>query len=205
MRSHLVRLLTFVVSAAMIALFGWVGAGIATAAPPGAGGKNTVQVTGTGPNGEKFTGQFTAKSAQADQSAPTGVALVGDLTGQLMPAQAQGPKPGQGPGTGPGRGNVSQQNVAMPVANISVPQQGEGVAAQQAVCNVLDLTLGPLDLNLLGLIVHLDTVHLVIDADPNGGLLGSLLCGLAGGPSGPAPVQTIIDLLNQILGILGGL
>jgi hypothetical protein len=57
---------------------------------------------------------------------------------------------------------------------------------------VLDLTLGPLDLNLLGLMVHLgggasgnDPLHLTITADPTKGLLGSLLCGLAGGlPTG---------------------
>jgi hypothetical protein len=54
-----------------------------------------------------------------------------------------------------------------------------------AICNVLDLTLGPLDLNLLGLMVHLDTVHLVITADSNGGILGSLLCSLAGGTASP--------------------
>jgi hypothetical protein len=46
---------------------------------------------------------------------------------------------------------------------------------------VLDLVLGPLDLNLLGLMVHLDKVHLVITADSEGGILGSLLCSLAGG------------------------
>jgi hypothetical protein len=49
------------------------------------------------------------------------------------------------------------------------------------ICDVLELELGPLDLNLLGLIVHLDKVHLVITADSEGGLLGSLLCSLAGG------------------------
>ena len=53
------------------------------------------------------------------------------------------------------------------------------------ICTVLDLVLGPLDLNLLGLIVHLDRVQLRITADPAGGLLGSLLCGLAGGPVPP--------------------
>jgi hypothetical protein len=54
-----------------------------------------------------------------------------------------------------------------------------------ATCSVLDLTLGPLDLNLLGLMVHLSKVHLVVTADPAGGLLGSLLCSLAGGvPTG---------------------
>jgi hypothetical protein len=54
-------------------------------------------------------------------------------------------------------------------------------AAPMVICPVLDLTLGPLDLNLLGLMVHLDKVHLVITADSQGGLLGQLLCGLAGG------------------------
>jgi hypothetical protein len=54
------------------------------------------------------------------------------------------------------------------------------IESAQRICPVLDLTLGPLDLNLLGLMVHLDTVHLSITADSNGGLLGSLLCSLAG-------------------------
>jgi hypothetical protein len=53
------------------------------------------------------------------------------------------------------------------------------------ICPVLDLAVGPLDLNLLGLMVHLDRVHLVITADSTGGILGSLLCSLAGGaPAG---------------------
>jgi hypothetical protein len=56
-----------------------------------------------------------------------------------------------------------------------------GAISPMAICKVLDLTLGPLDLNLLGLMVHLDTVHLVITADSEGGILGSLLCSLAGG------------------------
>ena len=49
-------------------------------------------------------------------------------------------------------------------------------------CRVLDLVLGPLHLNLLGLIVDLNTVHLQITADPNGGILGSLLCSLTNKP-----------------------
>jgi hypothetical protein len=55
------------------------------------------------------------------------------------------------------------------------------------VCTILDLTLGPLDLNLLGLMIHLDVVHLKITAVPGGGILGDLLCSLAGGPSPPPP------------------
>ena len=50
------------------------------------------------------------------------------------------------------------------------------------ICTVLDLPIGPLDLNLLGLLVHLDRTELRVTADPNGGILGSLLCALSGGP-----------------------
>jgi hypothetical protein len=46
-------------------------------------------------------------------------------------------------------------------------------------CSVLDLLLGPLHLNLLGLVVDLNQVHLTVTADPAGGVLGSLFCGLA--------------------------
>ena len=61
--------------------------------------------------------------------------------------------------------------------------------AQQAgqICQILDLVLGPLDLNLLGLRIHLDRVHLTITARQGGGILGDLLCSLAGGPSPPPP------------------
>jgi hypothetical protein len=46
-------------------------------------------------------------------------------------------------------------------------------------CSVLDLILGPLHLDLLGLVVDLNQVHLTVTADPTGGVLGSLFCGLA--------------------------
>ena len=55
------------------------------------------------------------------------------------------------------------------------------------ICTILDLTLGPLDLNLLGLMVHLDQVHLLITADSEGGILGSLLCPGIGGGGGGSP------------------
>ncbi len=48
-------------------------------------------------------------------------------------------------------------------------------------CEILDLTLGPLDLDLLGLQVHLDQINLQITAQPGpGNLLGNLLCAVAG-------------------------
>jgi hypothetical protein len=52
-------------------------------------------------------------------------------------------------------------------------------AATGPTCPVLNLILGPLHLNLLGLVVDLNQVHLTITAEPTGGVLGSLFCGLA--------------------------
>ncbi|HEY4452330.1 MAG TPA: hypothetical protein VGN13_12145 [Solirubrobacteraceae bacterium] len=46
-------------------------------------------------------------------------------------------------------------------------------------CPILNLVLGPLHLDLLGLVVDLNQVHLTVNAEPNGGVLGSLFCGLA--------------------------
>ena len=73
---------------------------------------------------------------------------------------------------------LNQQGVAQ--FRVQVAQQLQQAPGQ--ICTILDLVLGPLDLNLLGLMIHLDVVHLTITADPNGGILGSLLCSLAGGP-----------------------
>ena len=50
-------------------------------------------------------------------------------------------------------------------------------------CSIVDLLLGPLHLELLGLIVDLNQIHLQITADPNGGILGNLLCSIAPPPT----------------------
>ncbi len=76
-----------------------------------------------------------------------------------------------------------------------------------AACDILNLVLGPLDLNVLGLEVHLKQVVLDIIATPGPGqLLGNLLCAVAGlldgGPLAGLLGQ-LVGLLNQILGQLG--
>lgn len=76
-------------------------------------------------------------------------------------------------------------------------------ATPGASCDILDLTLGPLDLNLLGLQVHLDQVVLNISAQPGpGNLLGNLLCSVAGLLDNGGPLGQIAGLLNRILGQL---
>jgi hypothetical protein len=59
----------------------------------------------------------------------------------------------------------------------------QGQASAPGPCQVVDLVLGPLHLDLLGLIVDLNQIHLQITADPNGGILGSLLCSITNQPT----------------------
>jgi hypothetical protein len=69
-------------------------------------------------------------------------------------------------------------------------------------CTILDLTLGPLDLNLLGLMVHLNQVHLTITGQTGpGNLLGNLLCGLANALNGGGPLGQLANLLNRLFGL----
>ena len=71
-------------------------------------------------------------------------------------------------------------------------------------CDILHLVLGPLDLNLLGLVVHLDQVVLDITAQSGAGnLLGNLLCAVAGLLDGGLNLNSVARLLNRILSILG--
>ena len=77
-------------------------------------------------------------------------------------------------------------------------------------CNVLNLVLAPLDLNILGLQVHLNRVVLNIVAQTGAGqLLGNLLCFVAGLLDGGSPLSDLLGrvtgLLNRILGALGAL
>jgi hypothetical protein len=140
----------------------------------------TVPITGTFTDALGGTGTFAGTfdiSRFAVQDG--GLVAVGTLTGTLTDS------------AGTVLGTVTRQ--------ITLP-----VDIAQATCQILDLTLGPLDLDLLGLVVHLDQVHLNITAESGpGNLLGNLLCGIAGLLDSNAPLNTITRLLNQLLGLFG--
>ena len=77
------------------------------------------------------------------------------------------------------------------------------IGTPQASCEILHLELGPLDLNLLGLMIHLDRIVLDITAQPGpGNLLGNLLCAIANLLNNNGPLGAIAALLNQLLGQL---
>ena len=90
------------------------------------------------------------------------------------------------------------RTVTLPVSTTSVK------AAKTAGCGILHLELGPLDLDLLGLVVHLDRVVLDLTAVPGAGnLLGNLLCSVVNLLNTGGPLTQIASLLNQILALLG--
>jgi hypothetical protein len=167
-------------------------AGDAVAAAQNAGLVQDVQavdVTGT----PQFAGQFTLERFKSQQGV---LYAVGRLEGML------------------GERFVSKR-VSWPVTGAAASEVAggpQGFAAPQQVptpgaCSILTLTLGPLDLNLLGLRVALNQVNLLIEAIPDpGNLLGNLLCTVAGlldGGLGGGPLAglltSITNLLNAIL------
>jgi hypothetical protein len=101
--------------------------------------------------------------------------------------------------------------VAMPIvrpdanaAPSAGPSAAPGDVTAMEVCNILNLVLGPLDLNLLGLEVHLNQVILdIVAVTGAGNLLGNLLCAIVGLLDGGGAAAQIVTLLNQLLAVLG--
>lgn len=79
-------------------------------------------------------------------------------------------------------------------------------------CPILDLSLAPIHLNLLGLNVDTSAICLDISANPAGGLLGQLLCNVANLLNGGGNLANILNglgndlqtLLNGLAGLLNG-
>jgi hypothetical protein len=103
-------------------------------------------------------------------------------------------------------------NVAWPVANASGSPVADAAAACDSAaetaqaCDILNLVLGPLHLDLLGLVVDLNQVILNITATTGAGdLLGNLLCAITGLLDAGSLGQQVVNLLNQLVGVLAGL
>ena len=145
----------------------------ATAAPPSGGSALTVPIS-FAQSGGLLNGVFTITSFAVNSSRQ--LVANGTFTGTAVV------------------GGVAQTVTDTPA---STPLQAAGT------CRILDLTLGPLHLDLLGLVVDLNQVHLTITAQQGpGNLLGNLLCAVAhllDSNASPTALQQIINLLNQIV------
>ncbi|GAC1318005.1 MAG: hypothetical protein NVSMB25_06730 [Thermoleophilaceae bacterium] len=79
--------------------------------------------------------------------------------------------------------NANIRNNPLRPLSFTVPLSPKvAVRSAATTCPVLDLVLGPLNLNLLGLVVDLQKVHLTITAARGQGALGDLFCTLADQP-----------------------
>jgi hypothetical protein len=106
--------------------------------------------------------------------------------------------------TGKAKGSkkVTKTNVRMP-ATTSTGAQKAQLPPIPGACQVLNLVLGPINLNLLGLSVRTNQINLRIDAVPGAGnLLGNLLCGITNLLN---PATTPLSQLAQILSALTAL
>ena len=164
-------------------LLGSVAAEVAQAQP--AQSFRNVPLTGHASNGRTFTGTFTVKRFITRHGRTF---ALGTLRGHIA-----------------GGKRVPAHSVRIPIA-VNAPATGAAHAA--ANCPVLDLVLGPLDLNLLGLKVHLAQVHLNITAQSGpGNLLGNLVCDIAGllnqNPVSGGQLTAILNALLQLTNQLG--
>jgi hypothetical protein len=115
-----------------------------------------------------------------------------------------------------GSKKVTKDNVQAPatVANASAPAKAAQVPPLPLpplpagnACSILSLDLGPINLNLLGLVVRTNQIQLRIDAVQGpGNLLGNLLCGITGilNPSGAlanTPLGQLAQILNALLAL----
>jgi hypothetical protein len=156
-------------------------------------------IKGVAKNGKRFTGTYGIQRFMVTSvGGQRAVYAIGTLKGKL------------------GGVPVTRYNVKMPAKLAGA----SGLATTaQATCPVLNLVLGPIDLNLLGLEVKLGggtnanlPIVLNITAHQGGGLLGDLLCGLSNALSGPGilstlntELQQLSATLNSLISLLGGL
>lgn len=133
-----------------------------------------IPINFTSPNGA-FTGVFSLTRFVIRNGQ---VAAVGTLTGTVT--------------------NAAGQTVGAIVQTVTL-----SLITINATCDILHLELGPIDLNLLGLVVHVDKIVIDIDAQSGpGNLLGNLLCAIANLLNTNGPLSQLVNLLNQILALL---
>jgi hypothetical protein len=167
----------------------------ATGAPASAAATHANRFTDVPVTGTTSTGQAFRGTMDITRFVPRGggVAAVGKITGTVKNAS----------------GAVTKSVINAPATIPLVTGASAGADAAQNSCNILHLVLGPLDLNLLGLQVHLNRVVLDITAQQGSGqLLGNLLCALAhllDGTGTPDVLSQLLTAVTRIVDLLGAL
>lgn len=92
--------------------------------------------------------------------------------------------------------------VSLSLAANQTPAADQAVAAL-VECPVLDLSLGPIEVNLLGLVVETSPICLQLTALGGGGLLGDLLCAVANLLNGGLSLPDILNGLGIVDPVTG--
>jgi hypothetical protein len=106
--------------------------------------------------------------------------------------------------------SVRKSGVRMPASAVGAGPS-TGAAASQVpdipnACQVLNLVLGPINLNLLGLVVRTNQINVRIDAVPGAGnLLGNLLCAVTNLLNPTGALGQLTGALNQLTAALNAL
>jgi hypothetical protein len=145
----------------------------------------TVKMTGTAKNGKKFNGTYTIQRFTHRGSK---LYAVGTLKGRLK-----------------GR-RVTKNNVRIP-ASLARPASAAQIPPTPNACQILNLTLQPIDLNLLGLRLRTSRIDLRLEGVPGAGqLVGNLLCGILGildpQAATPATPSVLTQVLNALLALV---
>jgi hypothetical protein len=116
--------------------------------------------------------------------------------------------------------NIKGQTYTAPFSNVPVDLSLAADQTAAGACPILDLSLGPITLDLLGLVVETSPICLQLTAVDGGGLLGDLLCSVANLLNGGLSLdqilggQGLVDVTGttilpgltttQVEGLLGG-
>jgi len=136
----------------------------------------------------------------------------GGLLGDLLCGLAGGDLLGTGIPTLPTAGQLTTLTGGLTqllngALNAAPAQSGGADSVCTGECEILDLSLGPVDLTLLGLNVHLDDcdegpVQVCISSTASEGILGSLLCGLTGPDLSNLTLKDITKLVTKATNLL---
>jgi hypothetical protein len=169
---------------------------------PKGDGAVVLPISGTTSIGGTFSGLFTLQRFASDGN--RGIVAVGVISGTAVRADGTVGTVLTGPVSLPvddprplRTGSIPGRSDSSAVWDHETPVPAPGIVLAQG-CDVLNLSIGSIDLNVLGLVVHTDPIVLEISGD-TGGPLGALICLVLNA------VGSIVNLLNSILGLLGGL
>jgi hypothetical protein len=135
-----------------------------------------VPVNGTTPDGGTFKGSLdVARLAVRDGQ----LVVLGTLSGALRD---------------------SAGNIIKTIRNVAAELALSGISG---TCQILHLVIGPIDLDLLGLVVHINRIVVDITAVSGpGNLLGNLLCAIANLLNNNSPVDILAQAINGLLRLL---